>query len=51
MKVAPGEWVLLKGDEVIAHNRSIREIIRVYQKMKDDNLIISKEPSSQNCYY
>ena len=49
--IEPGEWVIIKGDKVIAHNREMKIILELANKYNENEVIISKEPSSKYCYY
>ncbi len=46
-----GEWVILKDEEIIEHNRDVKIILELAEKYKDEKIIISKIPSSEYCYY
>ena len=47
----PGDWVLLKDDTAIACDHNFEEIARLAEKYKLGEVVISKEPVSQHCYY
>jgi tartrate dehydratase beta subunit/fumarate hydratase class I family protein len=51
IEVKPGDWVLLKGDSVIASDSDVRKIMEIYDRSGDVDLVISKEPVSRHCYY
>jgi hypothetical protein len=51
VETKPGDWVLLKGDHVIASDPDAAKIIMLADKLQDGELVISKEPVSQHCYY
>lgn len=51
IKVSAGEWVILKDDKVIAHDKDIAKILRMADKYKPGEIVISKEPSSKFCFY
>lgn len=47
-----GEWVILKDDEIIAHNKDLKIILELGEKQyKDEEVIISKIPSTNSCFY
>lgn len=50
-KIEPGEWVIFKGDEVVAHNKEMKIILEIASKYSENEVIISKEPASKYCYY
>jgi hypothetical protein len=51
VKPKPGDWVLLKGDRVVACGRDVKLLIRMYDSLPSKDLVISKEPISPYCYY
>ena len=51
MDVKPGDWVLLKDDCVIASDKDARKIIELAQAYEPGDVVVSKEPVSQYCYY
>jgi hypothetical protein len=51
IEVRPGDWVLLKDDTVIASNKDARIIIELAQAYEPGEVVVSKEPVSQYCYY
>lgn len=51
VETKPGDWVLLKGDTVIASDPDAARIMKLANELGDDELVISKEPISQYCYY
>ena len=47
-----GEWVLMEGDKVIAHNPSMRKILKVAEKYpNNENVIITKILSPNASFY
>ncbi|MHA1610897.1 MAG: DUF5678 domain-containing protein, partial [Promethearchaeota archaeon] len=46
-----GKWVLLKDDQIIESDDSPRELHKKAQKYNKDEVIISKIPSSEYCFY
>lgn len=50
-KLEPGEWVILRKDKVVGHDRDIRKIFEIASKYKDDEITISKEPAGKYCFY
>ena len=49
--IGPGEWVIFKGEKVVAHNLDMRVILEIASKYDENEVIISKEPTSKYCYY
>ena len=47
----PGDWVLLKDDTAIACDHDFEQVARLADKYKPGEVVISKEPISQHCYY
>ena len=47
----PGDWVLLKGDSVVACGRDVGRLIKLADSLESEDLVISKEPISPYCYY
>jgi hypothetical protein len=47
----PGDWVLLKDDVAIACDHDFEQVFRLSEKYKPGEVVISKEPVSQHCYY
>jgi len=47
----PGDWVLLKDDNVIACDKDARKIMELAQDYEPGEVVVSKEPISQYCYY
>ena len=46
-----GDWVVLKGDRVIDFDDDPKRLLDLILKSGDDKLVLSKQPSSNNCYY
>ena len=46
-----GEWVILKNNEIIEHNKNLKVILEKAEKYNDKEIIISKNPSSKYCFY
>jgi len=51
MELFNGEWVILKDDEIIEHNKDIRVILENAKKYNDNEITISKVPSTKYGYY
>ncbi|MHA1674629.1 MAG: DUF5678 domain-containing protein [Promethearchaeota archaeon] len=51
MNVEAGKWVLLKEDEIIDSNDNPYVLFKKAEKMQDENVIVSKIPSSEICFY
>ncbi len=45
-----GDWVVVVSNKVIACDRSAKNIMPIADKYPD-KAIITKEPTSNNCYY
>ena len=45
-----GEWVILKDDQIIEHHKDIRVILENAKKYDDNEITISKVPST-NLYF
>jgi hypothetical protein len=50
-RLAPGEWVILKNNKIVEHNRDIGKILELANKYKDNEITISKEPAGKYCFY
>jgi len=46
-----GEWVILKDDQIIEHNKDIRVILESAKKYNDNEITISKIPSTKYGFY
>ena len=46
-----GKWVILKDDKVIASDDNASVILKISEKYNEDEITISKIPSTQYCYY
>ncbi|MBN1538945.1 MAG: hypothetical protein JW939_02285 [Candidatus Thermoplasmatota archaeon] len=46
-----GDWVVLKGDDIIACDNDPRRLMELIISINDDELLLSKQPSSSHCYY
>jgi len=49
--VKPGDWVLLKGDSVLACGRDVKRLIRMYDRLRSDDIVITKEPAGGHGHY
>ena len=47
----PGDWVLLRGDIVIACGKDVSKLLDMAQAGKPGELVISKEPRSKYYYF
>ncbi|MEM2870707.1 MAG: hypothetical protein QW379_09900 [Thermoplasmata archaeon] len=47
----PGEWVLLRDDEIIACDSDVARLMELARRYSPGEVVISKEPVSQHCYY
>jgi len=46
-----GEWVILKNNIIIEHNKDMKIILELAEKYNDEEITISKIPSSIYCFY
>ena len=47
-----GDWVILKNDKIVEQNKDINVILELGEKKyKDKEVIISKIPSGDSCFY
>ena len=46
-----GEWVILKDDQIIEHNKDVKVILERAKKYNDDEITISKVPSTKYGFY
>ena len=46
-----GKWVILKDDKIIASNESAGVILKLSEKYNEEEITISKIPSTQYCFY
>ena len=46
-----GEWVILKDDKIIAHNKDMKVILELAEEYDDKEITISQIPSSIYCFY
>ena len=47
-----GEWVLMEGDRVIAHNFNMKKILEIAEKYPDnENIVITKILASNASFY
>ncbi len=49
--VKKGDWVLLRNNTPIASDPDLSNILKESEKYGEDEVVISKEPSSEHCYY
>lgn len=49
--IKPGEWVILRGDEIIEHDSSAEIIMELALKYRPEEIIITKEPTADYCFY
>ena len=45
-----GDWVVIVNDRIVACDKNPKNIVAVADKYPN-SAIITKEPSTQNCYY
>lgn len=46
-----GDWVILVNDRVVACDKNVKKIMKIAGEYEGEEYIISKEPSSNHCYY
>ena len=51
MEEMSGEWVILKGNKIIEHDKEIKVILELSKKYEDKEIRISKIPSATYCFY
>ncbi len=51
MRKLVGEWVILKNEQIIEHNKDIKEILESAKKYNDEEITISKIPSTKYGFY
>ncbi len=49
--LSPGEWVIMKNNKIVEHNNDMGKILKLANKYKVEDIIISKEPSAKYCFY
>jgi hypothetical protein len=51
IEVNPDDWVLMKGDEVLASNPDPNVIMDKYKEFKDQNVFITKNITGQHLFF
>ena len=51
MEELSGEWVILKDDEIIEHDKDIRVILKLSKNYEEEEITISKIPSATYSFY
>lgn len=46
-----GEWVIIKNDEIVEHNKYVKIILELAEKYDEEEVVISKIPSARYCFY
>ena len=49
--VKKGDWFLLRHGKKIASDQDLSVILKKADKYDEDEVVISKEPKSDHCYY
>ncbi len=49
--VKKGDWVLLRDNTPVASDSDLSVILKESEKYDEDEVVISKEPSSEHVYY
>jgi hypothetical protein len=50
-QVQPGDWVILKGRDIIYSNKDLRKVMKKAEDLGEDDITVSKEPSANACFY
>ena len=50
-ELEPGEWVILKDDEIIAHNHNAKIILEKAKDFEYGEIIVTKVPTANYCFY
>ena len=50
-RLVPGEWVILKNNKIVEHNRDINKILKLATKYGENEITITKEPAGKYCFY
>lgn len=51
MTLNEGDWALFRGDTLIKADSDLSKILDESEKYDEENVVITKEPSSDNCFY
>lgn len=46
-----GQWIIVAGDEVLAHDPNLTVILRKAKEYSDDDISVRKVLSGQACFY
>ncbi len=46
-----GQWIIVAGDEVLAHDPNLKVILRKAEEYSDDDISVRKVLSGQACFY
>ena len=46
-----GQWIIVSGDEVLAHDPKLTVILRKAEDYSDDDISVRKVLSGQACFY
>ena len=49
--VKPGDWVILKGDDVIWSDKDLKKVIIRAESIEDDDITVTKEPHAGPLFY
>ncbi len=49
--VENGEWVILMNNEIIDHDKDVKEILKRSEKYNKEDIVISKIPASKYGFY
>ena len=49
--VRPNDWVLMRGDEVIASDPDPKNLMRQYHSLKDSNVYITKNITDTHLFF
>lgn len=51
IKVKEGDWTLFRGDILLDANSDLSKILEESEKYDEEEVVITKEPSSDKCFY
>jgi len=46
-----GDWVLFRGDTLLKSDSNLSKILEEAEQYDEDEVVITKEPSSDHCFY
>ncbi len=51
IKPNDGDWVILRGDDIVECDPDIKKILEIAKKYNDNEIVVSKMPSAEYCFY